>query len=98
MNKVLQLLGLAMRAGKIVSGEELVLKEVRSGNARLVILAIDAAKNSEKKMTDKCATYNVPILRYGSRTELGNAIGKEERVILAITDSGFANSIQKQVQ
>ena len=38
MNKFLQLLGLAMRAGKVVSGEELVIREIRSGKAQLVIL------------------------------------------------------------
>ena len=49
MNKFLQLLGLAMRAGKVVSGEELVIREIRSGKAQLVILAEDAKKNTEKK-------------------------------------------------
>ncbi|TCS92546.1 YlxQ family RNA-binding protein [Hazenella coriacea] len=98
MNKLFSLLGLAMRAGKIVSGEELVLKEVRSGKAQLVLLAIDAAKNTEKKVSDKCSTYQIPILRYGTRHELGNAIGKAERVVIAITDSGFSRSMQKLVQ
>ena len=49
MNKFLQLLGLAMRAGKVVSGEELVIREIRSGKAQLVILAEDAAKKTRKK-------------------------------------------------
>lgn len=98
MNKLLSLLGLAMRAGKIVSGEELVLKEVRSGKAQLVLLATDVAKNTEKKISDKCSTYQIPILRYGTRHELGNAIGKAERVVIAITDSGFSRSLQKLVQ
>lgn len=98
MNKLLATLGLAMRAGKVISGEELVLREVRSGKAHLVLLATDAAKNIEKKMTDKCSTYQVPIIRYGTRQELGNAIGKAERVVIAITDPGFTRSIQKLVQ
>lgn len=49
MNKFLQLLGLAMRAGKVVSGEELVIREIRSGKAQLVILAEDAKKKHGKK-------------------------------------------------
>ncbi|MBA4494371.1 YlxQ family RNA-binding protein [Paenactinomyces guangxiensis] len=98
MNKLYQLLGLAMRAGKIISGEYLVLREVRSGKVHLVLLATDAAKNTEKKITDKCFTYKVPIIRYGTRQELGKAIGKVERVVIAVTDPGFARSIQKFVQ
>jgi ribosomal protein L7Ae-like RNA K-turn-binding protein len=97
MDKVLQLLGLAMRAGKVVSGEELVLEEVRSGKAKMVFLATDAAKNVEKKVTDKCASYGVPLIRYGSRQELGRAIGKGERVVVAVTDQGFARLFAKLV-
>lgn len=95
MNKILQLLGLAMRAGKVISGEELVIQEIRSGRAQLVFLSTDAARNVEKKVTDKCSYYNVPLYRYGTRRELGAAIGKEERVVIAILDKGFTRSFQK---
>lgn len=97
MNKFIQRLGLAMRAGKVVSGEDLVLREVRSKKALLVILSQDAAKNVEKKITDKCNTYQVPLLRFGTRQELGLAIGKPERVVIAITDPGFAQMIQQSI-
>lgn len=46
---ILNLLGLAARARKIVSGEEQVIKEVRSNGAKLVILATDASANTRKK-------------------------------------------------
>ncbi|MGA8942747.1 MAG: YlxQ family RNA-binding protein [Thermoactinomyces sp.] len=95
MNKLLQQLGLAMRAGKVVSGEELVLKEIRSGKACLVILAADAQKNTEKKIADKCSFYNIPLVQYGDRKQLGRAIGKEERVVVAVTDQGFARLLMK---
>lgn len=47
--KILQLLGLATRARKVVTGEELVIKEIQKGNAKLVILSSDASQNSRKK-------------------------------------------------
>ena len=56
---LLQLLGLAARARKVISGEELVVREIRNGNAKLVLLASDAAHNSSKKIQDKCTYYNV---------------------------------------
>ena len=89
----LQLLGLAARARKIVSGEELVIKEIRNGNAKIVLLASDAAANASKKLTDKCTYYNVELHVLGDRYDLGHATGKEARVALAITDSGFAKKI-----
>ena len=90
---VLQLLGLAARARKVISGEELVVKEVRSGNAKLVLLSSDAAHNSSKKIQDKCTYYNVEYHVFGDRYDLGHATGKEARVALAITDNGFAKKM-----
>ena len=90
---VLQLLGLAARARKVISGEELVVNEIRRGHAKLVLLASDASANTSKKLTDKCTYYNVELHVFGDRYDLGHATGKEARVALAITDSGFAKKI-----
>ena len=86
----LQTLGLAMCARELATGEELVLQEVRSGKAHLVIIAEDASENTRKKMQAKCSSYNTPLLAYGSRQELGHAIGKDERVTIAVLSKGFA--------
>jgi ribosomal protein L7Ae-like RNA K-turn-binding protein len=84
------LLGLANRAGKIISGEELSLKEVRSGKAKLILLSADASANSTKKITDKCKSYGVPLKFIENRELLGHAIGKDARIVVAILDKGFA--------
>lgn len=89
-NQLISLLGLANRARKIVSGEDLVIRDIRNGNAKLVILSEDASDNTIKKTTDKCKTFQVPYVIFGNRTILGNAIGKESRVVIAITERGFA--------
>lgn len=47
------LLGLANRARKVISGEELVVKEIRNGNAKLVLLSEDASANTTKKLRIK---------------------------------------------
>jgi len=91
--KILQLLGLATRARMTITGEEMSVNEVRSGNAKLVILSEDASDNTSKKLHDKCKTYNVDIRVFGTRFELGHAIGKEERVVVAVTDSGFTKKL-----
>ena len=91
--QVTQLLGLAARARKIISGEELVVREIRNGNAKLVLLASDAAVNSSKKIKDKCTYYKVEYHVFGDRYDLGHATGKEARVAIAITDSGFAKKM-----
>ncbi|ASS91520.1 MULTISPECIES: YlxQ family RNA-binding protein [Aeribacillus] len=88
------LLGLAYRARKVISGEELVLKEVRNKRAKLVLLADDASSNTKKKITDKCTFYKVPLVIAPNRYELGQSIGKEERVVVAVTEEGFAKKLR----
>jgi ribosomal protein L7Ae-like RNA K-turn-binding protein len=94
MNKKwLSLLGLAVRARMLVSGEEMVLKEVRRNKMRLVILSTDASEGTKKKVSDKCNFYKVPLHVIGTREELGRAIGKEERVVIGVVDPGFAKKL-----
>ncbi|WP_026692450.1 YlxQ family RNA-binding protein [Peribacillus kribbensis] len=90
----ISLLGLAARARKLISGEELVVKEIRNGKAKLVFLSQDASKNTEKKIIDKCKFYNVPLFRAENRFMLGQAIGKDARVTIAVLDEGFADKLQ----
>ena len=54
-DRILALLGIAARAGKIVSGGFSAEEAVRSRKARLVIIAKDAKNNTIKKFTDKCS-------------------------------------------
>ena len=46
-DRILNLIGLAMKAGKVVSGEFSVEKCIKSGKARLVIIATDASENTK---------------------------------------------------
>ncbi|WP_408011005.1 YlxQ family RNA-binding protein [Pseudalkalibacillus sp. A8] len=91
------LLGLANRAGKCVSGEELVVKEIRQQRAKMILLAEDASANTRKKLIDKCTYYQVPYYIVPDRIELGNAIGKEQRVTVAVIDNGFAEKLKKLI-
>ena len=62
-NKVLSLLGLATKAGKIASGEFSTEKSVKSGKGFLVLVAADASENTKKKFRDMCKFYKVPMIR-----------------------------------
>lgn len=92
-NQWMSLLGLANRARKIISGEELTVKQIQSGKARLILLSADASANTTKKITDKCNSYEVPYKIVENRHLLGQAIGKEARVVVAVLDVGFAKKM-----
>jgi ribosomal protein L7Ae-like RNA K-turn-binding protein len=86
-------LGLANRARKVISGEELVINEVRKNKAKLVLVSADASANTIKKISDKCSFYKVPLKHVPDRYALGQAIGKDARVVVAIMDEGFAKKM-----
>lgn len=95
--KVLNLLGLATKAGKAVSGEFSTEKSVKDGKAYLVIVSEEASDNTRKMFTNMCTYYEVPIYFFGNKEELGHFMGKGSRASLAILDEGFAMAVVKQM-
>lgn len=96
-NKVLSLLGLAKKAGKVASGEFSTESAVKSGKVYLVLVADEASENTKKKFRNMCEYYQVPFFCYGKKEELGGCIGAQFRASLAVTDPGFSEAIQKQL-
>jgi ribosomal protein L7Ae-like RNA K-turn-binding protein len=94
--KLLNLLGLAQRAGKLITGEEFVVEAIQGEFARLVFVASDAGKNTSKKIHDKAAYYEVPLVDTLTYAELSCAIGKSRKAI-AIEDNGFAKAMKKLI-
>ena len=94
-DKVLSMLGLAAKAGKIVSGGFMTEKSIKEGKAKLVILSQDASANTRKHFSDMCAYRNIKIRFYSDKESLGRCIGCSERSNVAITDEGFAGAVDK---
>lgn len=97
-NKILSLIGLAMRGRNLVSGEFQTETAVKNGSAMLVIIAEDASQNTKKLFHNKCAFYEVPVYEYGTKEALGQAIGKDYRSSMAVCDAGLANAIKKKLE
>lgn len=92
--KVLNLLGLATRAGLLVSGEDIVIDAMRKKKAKIVFLGSDCSDNTLDKFKSKCFYYKIELNTMFTSEELSHSIGKT-RMVLAITDSGFYKSIKK---
>ena len=95
--KIFNFLGLAMRAGKVKTGESVIVNDMQKGNIKLVILANDASPNTMKLIQNKTSSYKVPLWVFGTREELGIAIGKGERVYVGLTDQGFAKKLLSMI-
>ncbi len=96
-NRVLSMLSIAAKAGRIASGGFLTEKAIQEGNAYLVLIAEDASQNTQKKFMDKCRYYHIPYHVIFDSSLLGKQIGKQERTVLAVTDQGLARQISDRV-
>lgn len=98
MNKVLGMLGLAKRAGKVQTGEFLCDKAIKNGQSRLIIIAADISENSRKAICDACNYYVVDYVEYGTANELGKITGSERRVVVSVNDDNFKDAILSKIE
>lgn len=96
-NKVFSYIGLAMKSGNVASGTYATEKAIKEYKAYVVIVADDVSDNTRKRYENMCEYYEVPLYFYGTKDELGHAIGKEYRASLAIVDQGLANAVIKNI-
>lgn len=94
-NKILTLLGFAYKSNNLISGEGITLENIKKNRVKLVFLASDASDNTAKRIMDKSSYRDIPVCREFDRFQIGQAIGKPERIVAGITDNDFANSILK---
>lgn len=91
--KFLGMLGLAKRAGKVMTGEDKCSKAVKTNAARLVIIACDASLNTKKSIINSCKYYNVKYTEAATKAELGKYTGAESRAVVSVNDDNFAKAI-----
>lgn len=90
-------MSLSMKAGKLKAGEFACEKALRDGTAKLVVIATDASDNTKKKFTNKAFYYKVPVVVCSDRDEISRAIGRENRVVVAVTDNDLADGLNLEV-
>lgn len=98
MNKVYSYLGLARRAGKVVSGEQAVVGGVKRGQVRLLLISEDASSNTYRKFSALAQNHNVRCLVYGEKDLYGQALGQSPRSVLGVLDRNFADVIRAHIQ
>lgn len=86
------MLGIAMRAGLVKSGDEPCEREVRAGRAGIVLLDAGVSGRTREKYAQICAHRGVPLFFIGPGA-LGSAIGKENRMVVALPKGALTEKI-----
>ena len=97
-HNILSLLGLAMRGGRLAVGEEPVEAAARARDARVLLLAADAAEGTRRRCEHfaahgDCLWLRVPF----TKEELGRALGRTSVALAAVTDVGLADALLRRL-
>ena len=95
--KAFSLLGLAQKARAAAAGNFAVEQAVRAGTAKIVIVASDASPNALRDISRITHYYNFPLVRFGTKETLGHALGRQDRVTVAILADGLAEAFRKEL-
>jgi ribosomal protein L7Ae-like RNA K-turn-binding protein len=96
-DKTYSFIGLATKAGKLISGEDGCERAIKAGKAILIVVAEDASDNTKKAFNDACKYRNVEIRVFGTKEFLGRYTGKKIRAVIAIIDNGFAKHLMEML-
>lgn len=91
--KLLSMIGMAYKAGKIISGEDPVRKAIRKNSVKLLIIAEDASDNTKKRFINSAVYYHVPYFVYLTKAELSDSLGQKIRSVASVIDEGFAKHL-----
>ena len=93
-DRALGLLGMAARAGVVISGTDRVREAARGEGLRLVLLAGDASANSREKLVPLLTARGIShVIRY-DRNQLGAAIGRGPLSAVGVMDRKLADRLQ----
>lgn len=97
MKNSTRFLGIVNKAGRLVTGEEMVSSAAQLKKARLLITASDAGEYVRRHANYLSETKEIPLVSVeDTKLELGIISGRATVAIAAITDMGMAASyIQK---
>ncbi|MCL2221926.1 MAG: ribosomal L7Ae/L30e/S12e/Gadd45 family protein [Oscillospiraceae bacterium] len=99
MDRILNLLGIAKKAGKLAIGSEAAAQAVQAGSAALVITASDASDGSKRRAKANTGENRVEYLSVPyTKFELGNITGRGSPGTVAILDKGLANSFSEKLK
>ena len=92
-DKVLGLLGLALRSGNLAVGEDPVAAACQSGRAKVVLLASDAAGNTADRAARLAGERAPLVVLPRDKGQVGFALGRSSCAVLAVTDLGLAAAL-----
>ena len=92
--KLLSLLGLARRAGRLSMGFDAAAEAAGKGNSRLLLVGSDISERTRRAITAVAQQTGTPIIILTATIEnISSAVGKHTGII-SVNDEGFAKKMK----
>ena len=88
-----RLLGLGLRAGRVVVGVTGVRAGLQRGALRCVVLAADASMRTRDKVERLARARGVPVVRGSVADELGAGLGRPPVQAVGVADGALARGV-----
>jgi ribosomal protein L7Ae-like RNA K-turn-binding protein len=93
MNRLLGLIGLGYRGGRVVVGVEAVRRELQGGRCWCVVVASDASPRAIEKVVRLASGKRVPIIPGPVAAAIGAQLGKPPVMAVGVRDRALADGM-----
>ncbi len=93
MDRMGHLIGLANRAGHLVTGVGAVREALRSGTVRCIVAAEDVSERAQDKVVRLAQAKNVPVVAGPTAARLGERLGRPPVMVVGVRDRGLADEV-----
>jgi predicted RNA-binding protein YlxR (DUF448 family)/ribosomal protein L30E len=96
--RIIGLIGLANKAGMIISGGSMVIDAVRGRTKPgLIVIAADVSEAIGEKISHAATLYGVPQRSAVTKNDFGDILGKAPRSAIAVASGGFVVQLVKAI-
>ncbi len=96
-DRLLSMIGMSRRAGKLTAGFDTVVEAVRTGSIRSVFYASDVSAKTVKELNYVCAQENAQTIPLPVTMDEIRRITAKRLGIFAITDAGLQRKISEMI-
>lgn len=95
MNSFFQFLGIAKKAGKVITGYNKCEEAALKNKLYLIIISKEVSENTKSKFNSYSLKYNIPIIKECSKEEMSGILGMSEINLIGISDKKIAVQLMK---
>ncbi|HEY8257857.1 MAG TPA: ribosomal L7Ae/L30e/S12e/Gadd45 family protein [Gemmatimonadales bacterium] len=96
MSRLLGLIGLGYRGGRIAVGVEAVRKELQGGRCWCVVVASDASPRAMEKVVRLAAGKRIPVVPGPGAAAIGAQLGRPPVMAVGVRDRALARGMVPQ--